>query len=408
MNRNLLPLLSLFLLLSWPGEGSAMRKVLYPGITVDPKGDVVANGLAVLRGEIAAEGLDVSDLVVDDVRESLTAYHVRFLQHYRGIPVWEGYLSVHYTKEGVVQLVENRARPGLDLPVRPRIGAAQARTIAAEAIGIEREERGEPTIALYIDAPEGGTPRLVWNVFWPTREPLGDWRLFIDAQTGRLLAQWNEIFYDRGYVYDPNAVQDTNDTSFQDNGNADSPALTDARSLVTLRGLSGNQLTGPFVDLCAPAVSGAYKPACQAADPDGTPPYEFDFTRGDDRFEEVVVYYAIDSLQRYIQETLGFDDVNNRPISAHAHYYGADNSFYSPSNKALHFGDGGVDDSEDADVILHEYGHAIHDDQVPGWGPGYTTEQRAIGEGFSDFLAGMFYLDHGSTIYQNTNDKWAA
>jgi hypothetical protein len=29
---------------------------------------------------------------------------------------------------------------------------------------------------------------------------------------------------------------------------------------------------------------------------------------------------------------------------------------------------GGVDDAEDADVILHEYGHAIQDNQVPGFG----------------------------------------
>ena len=31
-------------------------------------------------------------------------------------------------------------------------------------------------------------------------------------------------------------------------------------------------------------------------------------------------------------------------------------------------GTGGVDDAEDPEVIWHEYGHAIQDDQVPGCG----------------------------------------
>ena len=45
-----------------------------------------------------------------------------------------------------------------------------------------------------------------------------------------------------------------------------------------------------------------------------------------------------------------------------------DNSFYSPGTKALTFGRGGVDDAEDAEIILHEYGHSIQDNQVPGFG----------------------------------------
>ena len=45
-----------------------------------------------------------------------------------------------------------------------------------------------------------------------------------------------------------------------------------------------------------------------------------------------------------------------------------------------------MDDAEDADVIVHEYGHAIQDDIVPGFGS--TPEAAAMGEGFSDYWAG--------------------
>jgi Zn-dependent metalloprotease len=52
---------------------------------------------------------------------------------------------------------------------------------------------------------------------------------------------------------------------------------------------------------------------------------------------------------------------------------------------AITFGTGGVDDAEDNEVIWHEYGHAIQDDQVPGFGE--AEEAGAIGEGFGDYWA---------------------
>jgi Zn-dependent metalloprotease len=49
------------------------------------------------------------------------------------------------------------------------------------------------------------------------------------------------------------------------------------------------------------------------------------------------------------------------------------------------FGKGGVDDAEDAEVIVHEYGHQIHFSQSPTF---YSSvEARSIGEGFSDYWA---------------------
>ena len=38
------------------------------------------------------------------------------------------------------------------------------------------------------------------------------------------------------------------------------------------------------------------------------------------------------------------------------------------STTTITLGKGGVDDAEDAEVIVHEYGHAVHDAQVPGFG----------------------------------------
>jgi hypothetical protein len=64
---------------------------------------------------------------------------------------------------------------------------------------------------------------------------------------------------------------------------------------------------------------------------------------------------------------------------------GADNSFATdhPKNE-LRFGKGGVDDAEDAEVILHEYGHAIHFSQKFS---STSEEAGAISEGFGDYWA---------------------
>jgi hypothetical protein len=48
--------------------------------------------------------------------------------------------------------------------------------------------------------------------------------------------------------------------------------------------------------------------------------------------------------------------------------YGGDNSFFRDDKANITLGKGGVDDAEDAEVIVHEYGHSVQDSQVPGFG----------------------------------------
>ena len=112
-----------------------------------------------------------------------------------------------------------------------------------------------------------------------------------------------------------------------------------------------------------------------------------------------MVYYHIDAMQRWYQ-SLGFGDANNRPQPADAHgFWGEDNSKYIPSLGWLSFGEGGVDDAEDAAVIIHEYAHATQYDIVPTWGIG--GHAAAMGEGFGDYLANSYaYALHPERVMQ--------
>ena len=69
---------------------------------------------------------------------------------------------------------------------------------------------------------------------------------------------------------------------------------------------------------------------------------------------------------------------------------GNDNSeFISSTNPPrLNFGQGGVDDAEDADVLIHEYAHAVSHSAAPGSLIGY--ERLAIDEGFGDYWAAVY------------------
>ena len=103
-----------------------------------------------------------------------------------------------------------------------------------------------------------------------------------------------------------------------------------------------------------------------------------------------MTYFHIDQNQRYLQ-SLGYTGaagIQAGPIQADSDGLdGDDNSYYLPGSNRLAFGHGDVDDNEDADVILHEYGHAITFGIVPSWGGGDTG---AIGEGFGDYWGASY------------------
>jgi hypothetical protein len=201
----------------------------------------------------------------------------------------------------------------------------------------------------------------------------------VDAATGATL--WRKarrVTADgTGLVFDPDPMSSTGDV-FDDGNDATSAALDDARFAPALPRLDGTgALRGAFVD-ARPSNAGA------RADEPGL---AFAYTRADDRFEEVMAYYHLDRAQDRIATTLGLPDVNHRQQVAIVNAFADDNSYYDPADQTLNFGTGGVDDAEDAGIVLHEYGHAIQDDQVPGWG---GEDEGAMGEGFGDYLAASF------------------
>jgi zinc metalloprotease ZmpB len=180
-----------------------------------------------------------------------------------------------------------------------------------------------------------------------------------------------------GTVFLPNPVADLGDQTLTDQKDTDYPALSPAYHDVALTNLDG---TGFLIGNWAQVVS-------ETGDRAYSPSNEFRYHRDDDRFEQVMAYYWITEAQEYIQN-LGFGtsrrSVNMKSQRVRINQWGLDNSFATTHKDELRFGKGGIDDAEDAEVILHEYGHAIHFSQGFVFG---SAEAGAISEGFGDYWA---------------------
>jgi len=181
-----------------------------------------------------------------------------------------------------------------------------------------------------------------------------------------------------GSVFVSNPVQSLGDESLTDQKDSDAAVPAAAYYDVGLTHLDGSgYLRGDYADIYSSTGNLAYSPT-----------NTFRYTRHADEFEQVMAYYWITQAQTYIH-SLGFGEgrrsIDNRPQRVRINQLGVDNSFATdhPKNE-LRFGKGGVDDAEDAEVILHEYGHAIHFSQNFSFA---SEEAGAISEGFADYWA---------------------
>ncbi len=172
----------------------------------------------------------------------------------------------------------------------------------------------------------------------------------------------------RALVFDPNPVVAAGGERFHDGDDVDRYRIE-----VLLDGLDGSgRLHGESVRVDTNRLPSAREPLLA-----------YFYSSVDPRFEEAMAYFHIHRARAWL-DSLGFGGLFHGPELVTVHATALDESWYSPLTGRLEFGDGGVDDAEDADILLHEFGHAVHEAFVPGFGDGDTP---AISEGFADYLA---------------------
>jgi subtilisin-like proprotein convertase family protein len=324
-----------------------------------------------------AAAVHAQDLRLDYERESLLGTYRHYTQYVDGLPVLGG------------EVIERVARDGSVRELHRAIAArAPKRALIPKSKAITNAPSGAFQDVQLVAVNAGGEARPAWRVVVEEKphEPVAH---YIDAATGTILVS-KPLFAEitaKGRVFDTNPVAKLNDPSLRDHNDSAAAVPDAAYSLVDLLELNPTgMLAGPNVQ-----IVDTDSPTTPHADP--AQPLLFD--RSQPQFEEVNVYFQLDRSQRYMQ-LLGYTGARRivayvLPVDPHS-LSGADNSLYVgssvPGQGKLYFGDGGVDDAEDPDIVLHEFFHSVQDSIAPSAFFGTSSSQsRAMGEGFSDYWA---------------------
>ena len=360
---------------------------------------------------------DLDDEVKDqlqftDLATTPNVSNVTFSQFIDDHRVVRSELIVNVLADGTVQGANNAiidAEPGED--VEP-IDEAEAEDNAAKAVDGTPEEVG-PTELVWIQS--GAGLQLAYLVRVTASGPDGTWTVAVDAEDGTVIsiadsmssrivrgrhAPWSSRrallpvlpaslrAQAGGDACDPGPAPSAclfiPDPIYANGGEPPDP--NDANSVLEGRPLEGldseDHLVGEFVDTEGVAT-------------DVEPPVESDGTWAGGRarpgIEHAMSYYWIDRSHRLIAD-LGFPDVWGTPIPVEAvDSDTVDNAFWD--GQAIHMGVGsdGINEGEDASGIVHEYGHAVLDQQAPVlFG---SPEGGAYHEGFGDLLALLVSLE---------------
>jgi zinc metalloprotease ZmpB len=339
--------------------------------------------------------------------------HVRMTQTHRGIPVYGAGVVVTTNASHQITMVSNTTIANIEVANAPSFEASRAITLAREALKTDARSIGTPdAAALVVFRAADGSDHLAYRVTLTREEPAGDWELLVDAESGAVLQQ-NDMFVDYregervqgfGFVYQTDPLSSSRQAygtaGFTDANDAASDSLNAHRSFVALDSVtySGGQfiLQGPYCTIAD--IESPVDTTVAVATPDG-----FSFTRAQGGFEAVNAFYHVTAAYRRLVE-LGFSSSQLAALRVDPHgFQGQDNSHYSPTGNWLSFGTGGVDDAEDADVIWHEYGHAIQYTFAPGWGGG---ECAALGEGYADYWAASYSRALGKWTSSDVQFNW--
>jgi len=360
---------------------------------------------------------DLSDLRYRSTRETTVNRTVRFEQRYQGIPVLDAEIAVSLDRNATVTFVMNGYKPGVALAnTAPAVSAARARELALDYLGARQGVSWERTELVVHHRGASRLAHLVEVV--PRVAPLGNWRVLVDAQTGEVFQARDLACYQHpqapqaptvdgtATVFDPDPLSTAGatygDAGFVDGNDADTVQLTGQLLGRPLRDItfSGgvHSLVGPWAeirDIEAPFTGLFTQPGS-----------DFSSTRSPQLFEAANTYYIIDTYMRHMNATLG---VTVHPtaypggVQYDPHgFNGADNSHYLSGPEQLAFGEGGVDDDEDADVIVHELGHGIHD-WVTNNG---LSQEEGLSEGLGDYFAASYSRSFGQWPPASPQYNW--
>ena len=327
------------------------------------------------------------------------ADHVILQQLWRRRRIHRAYVTVHIGRDRRVYLVKSRAVPEnvLRRAEKPRLGRARA-VRAALAGGGRGKGRawvvGKPELLWY---PARRLLHPAWRVRIHRTKPRAELITYVHAVTGSVISRYDNLAEatGRATVFLPNPMAGARGFAPLDETDRLQRPPAAAYVHVKLTGLRGNgRLDGRRV-----TTRLTTKRLVRARLDFSVPAFRAGF-------EEASAYYHVNEAIAYL-ETLGYRGPRRlfrRPLEVDARGTRDDNSWYSPGERTLTFGTGDVDDAEDGETVLHEFGHALQDAICPDFGQ--SPEAAAMGEGFGDYFAASFFAAKKRDPYVEAVMSW--
>jgi hypothetical protein len=364
------------------------------------KKDVKEIALSYLSTKSNIYGLtkELEDVRIIKTFESPAGKYVYCQQYINDIPVYATNFTIYINKEDAVTYTLNEFRNITKYNNMAKVSSItnkDALKAAQKYIDVKDAIIGEPKLELvYFESIDKGL-ELAWKVNINSMKPLGDWQIFISVTDSHIIhAEDIAMYVDvNAKIFNPNPIATAQTTygsssNYTDNNNATNTALNAELKTMNLRDVKYEngtyKLEGPYcriMDIESPYNHNINPVITTSGGITG-----FNYTRNQTEFEALMCYYHVDAAGRRVAQ-LGYNVNGLNAINVDPHgFNGADNSHYISSTNYLAFGDGGVDDAEDADVIWHEYGHAIQ--QNLGVGTTVSnSEISSVKEGSSDYWA---------------------
>ncbi len=361
------------------------------------------NAIAYLKKNHDLFGLssDLLGLCFDRQCPTPLGQHIFFQQQHDGISIGTAWLRVDLDPELNVIGAYNKMFPSGF--IRRALGRDRVKimTTPEAACRLAQQSYKQPSDTHLLSAPtisirpRGPSLVTAWKVELTNRarsEPFSHSVHYVDATSPRWLFQRQSSFRaTEASVFQPNPIVALNRPDLGISGTI--PEIAYQR--VQLLGLQNSgHLDGEFVTTdrsLSPRISVSEGLLQQR--------------RGTRGFLEIMAYYNIDSIQRYLQ-SLGYTRAHARQVHVNIAATSGQSSEYLPALDEIQLAIGGVPDGEDAEIIAHEYAHAVHSDIYPTFGTDSLSINLA--EGFADYLAVSFFAGRKSAALLPCFASWDA
>jgi len=318
--------------------------------------------------------------------EAAGGTHLSYQMRLDGVRVLESNVDLHIGKDKTLQLVNGSFPQMKEVTNQISIGRIEALAASKRALGA-KSLRATPKAELVIVPQNDGTGLMAYEVKMASTEPLGDYEILINAETGKEISRINNMVFAEPVPAEEKITG--KGTVYQNH------PLISALTSEVLPHLDGHALVGKYAKIVNEDTTGATNEKD-----------EYVYDPNDTHFDEVQMYYFINKVHDFYA-AMGFKKLDF-PIKATVHKGDKyDNAYFSPMENAMAFGDGNKlnDLSKEETVCWHEYSHAAIA-QIQSLK--YAGESGAINEGQADYFACSLSNDPklGEWAMKKLNKPW--